>query len=59
MRGGRREEGLPERLGGMAGGEVEADLVGELDDPSADLEEAQAEGLETHRGMADLLEREP
>src|SRR6187200_2701792 len=45
----RREalsKGEPERLAGMAGGEGEADGVGEFADASADLEEMEAEGVE-------------
>jgi hypothetical protein len=38
---------------------VEADLVFELDDSSADLEEGQAEGLKAHRRVAELLEPAP
>ena len=36
----------PEGFAGMAGGEVEADAVGQFADAAGDLEEAEAEGVE-------------
>ncbi len=36
-------------LGGVAGGEVEADTGGQFADTGADLEQAQAEGVELER----------
>jgi len=46
-------EAAPERLAGMAAGEVRVDTTWRLDDTSADLERAEPEGSKLHVGDAE------
>jgi hypothetical protein len=46
-------EGAPERLAGMAAGEVRVDTTRQLDDTGADLERAEPEGSKLHVGDAE------
>src|SRR5215212_1543991 len=40
----------PERLARVAGGQMEANPIGELPDPAADLEQPQAQGIHLSAG---------
>src|SRR5919204_2791977 len=46
----------PQRLAGVAAGQVEAHVQGELADTAADLEQAQPEGVELQVGVATRAE---